>query len=138
MGYNQIISGSMSNTSNEEKVLLGRALRKKEIAIQNFNLGYYDETAINLQVGLELFLKSKLLTYGIDYPRTQSLVSLIGLLIKITKNITLKEIRKTDLQTLLNLESAHILAVYNTDKIYTKEELLQFINICNKVYKSGV
>ena len=128
----------MSNTSNEEKVLLDRALLKKEIAIQNFNLGYYDEAAINLQVGVELFLKSKLLAHGIDYPRTHNLVSLIELLIKITKNTILKEIRKTDLQTLLNLESAHILAVYNTDKIYTKEELLQFINICNKVYKSGV
>ncbi|GBC71470.1 hypothetical protein HRbin02_01254 [Candidatus Calditenuaceae archaeon HR02] len=64
----------------EVDVLLTRSRQFLETAEHQYGRGFYDLAAFSLEQSLQLYLKAKLVEYGVDYPRTHSVRRLLELL----------------------------------------------------------
>lgn len=64
----------------EERHLLKRSKESLETAECQTNKNFYDLAVFSLEQALQLFLKSKVLAEGINYPRTHSVRSLLEIL----------------------------------------------------------
>ncbi len=65
---------------SEVDALLTRSRQFLETAEHQYERGFYDLAAFSLEQALQLYLKAKLLEYGVDYPRTHSVRRLLELL----------------------------------------------------------
>ena len=67
----------------EEKNLLRRSKEFLTTAEYQKSKGFYDLAAFSLEQALQLFLKSRILAQGINYPRTHSVRELLEILSKV-------------------------------------------------------
>lgn len=122
----------------EEKNLLRRSKEFLDTAEYQKSKGFYDLAVFSLEQALQLFLKSKILDQGINYPRTHSVRELLEILSKIAP-----EDRKTVIKTILQkyvlelgmLEDAYITSRYIMRK-FTEEETDKLIKTVKDVMKN--
>jgi HEPN domain-containing protein len=108
----------------EEKNLLRRSKEFLNTAEYQTNQGFYDLAVFSLEQALQLFLKSKILAQGINYPRTHSVRELLEILSKIApenRKLSIKNILQKYLLELGMLEDAYITSRYIMRK-FTKQE----------------
>ena len=77
--------------------------------------GYFTVASSSFHRSLELFLKSRLLIHGVEYPRTHSLKSLIEIIANATEkkcSVTAREFLNTYIMDLALLEDACITSRY--------------------------
>jgi HEPN domain-containing protein len=65
---------------DEAAYLLERSKEFLETAKYQINKGFYGLSVFSLEQALQLFLKSKMLASGVDYPRTHSVRALLEML----------------------------------------------------------
>lgn len=109
----------------EEQSLLKRSRDFSETADYQINNHLFDLATFSLQQALELFLKSKILAQGAEYPKTHSVRKLLKLLLEITtenKRAIVKEILDRHLLELGILEDAYITSRYVTRE-FSREEV---------------
>lgn len=101
----------------------------------HYNNEDYDLAAFSLEQSLQLFIKAKLLEYGINYPHTHSLFKLLSILADITDNDRIVELSKTYSLEIAHLEDAYILARYSSRE-YKKDEVSRLFNAVEEVIKA--
>jgi HEPN domain-containing protein len=69
----------------EEKNLLKRSKEFLETAEYQASKDFYDLAVFSLEQALQLFLKSKILAEGINYPRTHSVRELLEILSEVAQ-----------------------------------------------------
>lgn len=108
----------------EEENLLRRSREFLDTAEYQKSKGFYDLAAFSLEQALQLFLKSKILAQGINYPRTHSVRELLEILSKIApenQRPTIKAMMQKHILELGMLEDAYITSRYIMRE-YTREE----------------
>jgi len=122
----------------EEKNLLRRSKEFLETAQYQADKGFYDLAVFSLEQALQLFLKSKILAKGINYPRTHSVRELLEILSEIASEKE-KPIIKNELQKHLlelgMLEDAYITSRYIMRE-FTKEETLKLTKTVKEIMKN--
>ena len=122
----------------EEKHLLKRSKEFLETAEYQTSKGFYDLAIFSLEQALQLFLKSKTLAEGIDYPRTHSVRSLLEILSDITpenKKPIIKSTLKNYLLELGMLEDAYITSRY-VMREFTKREAEKLTKAVKEIMKN--
>ena len=103
-------------TSREEaKYLLKKPKEFLETAKFQINRSFYGLAAFSLEQALQLHLKSKLLTLGVDYPRTHSVRALLEMLRDLTseeERMAINDLLDKYLMELGTLEDAYITSRY--------------------------
>jgi HEPN domain-containing protein len=108
----------------EEQRLIKRSKDFLETAKYQINNGFYDLATFSLQQALELFLKSKVLAQGVDFPRTHSVRALLEMLSNLAvenEKTAIKNILENYMLELGMLEDAYITSRYITRE-FTKQE----------------
>lgn len=122
----------------EEKNLLSRSKEFLETAEYQASKGFYALAVFSLEQSLQLFLKSKILAEGINYPRTHSVRELLEILSQITSE-NKKPMVKSALQNYLLelgiLEDAYITSRYVMRK-FTKEETEKITKTVKEIMKN--
>lgn len=122
----------------EEKNLLRRSKEFLNTAEYQTNQGFYDLAVFSLEQALQLFLKSKILAQGINYPRTHSVRELLEILSKISpenRKLTIKNILQKYLLELGMLEDAYITSRYIMRK-FTKQETEKLTKTVKEIIKN--
>jgi len=122
----------------EEKNLLRRSKEFLDTAEYQTNQGFYDLAVFSLEQALQLFLKSKILAQGINYPRTHSVRELLEILSKIApenRKLTIKNILQKYLLELGMLEDAYITSRYIMRK-FTKQETEKLTRTVKEIIKN--
>ncbi|MDW8022253.1 MAG: HEPN domain-containing protein [Nitrososphaerota archaeon] len=119
----------------EEKSLIQRSKNFLETAEFQIGRGFYDLAAFSLEQALQLYLKSKLLAEGGDYPRTHSVRAILKMLSEIVSEEKKNQIEKVLENYLLELgmlEDAYITSRYTTRE-FTKEELEKLVKAVKEI-----
>jgi HEPN domain-containing protein len=74
------------------EVLMKRSRRFLDLAKYNIEKGDYDLAAFNLEQGLQLYLKAKILKNGAKFPHTYDLIDLLEFLYEIKKDESIRRI----------------------------------------------
>ena len=111
------------------KKLIKRSERFFVNALKDFEEKEYDVAMFNLEQSLQLFLKAKILSKGIQFPKTHEIEKLIEFLSKIEKEIKLNEKEK---KVLKNLEQAYISSRYLPFS-FSEEEVRDAIELVKKI-----
>jgi HEPN domain-containing protein len=122
----------------EEKNLLRRSKEFLNTAEYQTNQGFYDLAVFSLEQALQLFLKSKILAQGINYPRTHSVRELLEILSKIApenRKLSIKNILQKYLLELGMLEDAYITSRYIMRK-FTKQETEKLTKAVKEIIKN--
>ena len=122
----------------EVEHLIERSRRFLETAEYQIDRGFYDLAAFSLEQALQLFLKSKLLENGVDYPRTHSVRTLLEILQRVVS-----EDRKKAIQDVLNkyllelgiLEDAYITSRY-VMREFREEEVRRLLQVVKEVMRA--
>lgn len=123
----------------EERHLLKRSKEFLETAEYQTNKNFYDLAVFSLEQALQLFLKSKALAEGINYPRTHSVRSLLEILSDIVpenKKPIIKSILKNYLLELGILEDAYITSRY-VMREFTKQEAEKLTTAVKEIMKNA-
>ena len=99
----------------EEKRLLKRSRGFLETAEYQIGRGLYDLAAFSLEQALQLFLEARLLTVGVEYPRTHSVRALLEILSEVVtedKKAVIRGVLENFLMELSVLEDAYITSRY--------------------------
>lgn len=123
----------------EERHLLKRSKEFLETAEYQTNKDFYDLAVFSLEQALQLFLKSKVLAEGINYPRTHSVRSLLEILSDIVpenKKPIIKSILKNYLLELGMLEDAYITSRY-VMREFTKQEAEKLTTAVKEIMKNA-
>lgn len=123
----------------EERHLLKRSKESLETAEYQTNKNFYDLAVFSLEQALQLFLKSKALAEGINYPRTHSVRSLLEILSDIVpenKKPIIKSILKNYLLELGILEDAYITSRY-VMREFTKQEAEKLTTAVKEIVKNA-
>jgi HEPN domain-containing protein len=115
----------MMTRKEEEKQLLKRAEDFLKTAEYQKSEAVYDLAIFSLEQALQLYLKSRLLAQGVDYPRTHSLRRLLEMLARTVpedKNAAIKCISENYTLELGMLEDAYITSRY-VMREFTKKEV---------------
>jgi len=99
----------------EEKRLLKRSRDFLETAEYQIGRGLYDLAAFSLEKALQLFLEARLLTEGVEYPRTHSVRALLEILSEVVtedKKAVIRGVLENFLMELSVLEDAYITSQY--------------------------
>lgn len=124
----------------EEKHLIKRSKEFLETAEYQKSKGFYDLAAFSLEQALQLFLKSKLLAEGVDYPRTHSVRTLLEILSDLVpedKESTIKSILENYLLELGMLEDAYITSRY-VMREFTKQEAEKLTKAVKEIMKNVI
>lgn len=121
----------------EAKWLERRALEFLETSKFQEREGFYGLACFSLEQALQLFLKSRLLLRGVDYPRTHSVRRLIEILIEVTDEACsrgLKELSVKHELELALLEDSYITSRY-VIRDFSKEEVRRLMSVVEEVMK---
>lgn len=124
----------------EEKHLIKRSKEFLETAEYQTSKGFYDLAAFSLEQALQLFLKSKVLAEGVDYPRTHSVRTLLEILSDLVpedKESTIKSILENYLLELGMLEDAYITSRYAMRE-FTKQEAEKLTKAVKETMKNVI
>lgn len=124
----------------EEKHLIKRSKEFLETAEYQTSKGFYDLAAFSLEQPLQLFLKSKVLAEGVDYPRTHSVRTLLEILSDLVpedKESTIKSILENYLLELGMLEDAYITSRYAMRE-FTKQEAEKLTKAVKEIMKNVI
>ena len=131
--------GEYAVTRREEvEHLIERSRRFLETAEYQINRGFYDLAAFSLEQALQLFLKSKLLENGVDYPRTHSVRTLLEILQRVVSEDKRKVVRDALNKYLLELgilEDAYITSRY-VMREFREEEVKRLLQVVKEVMKA--
>ncbi len=95
--------------------------------------GYFTVASSSFHRSSELFLKSRLLIHGEEYPRTHSLESLIEIIANATeKKCPAREFLNTYIMELALLEDAYITSRYFSRE-YSREEIIRLQRVAKEV-----
>jgi HEPN domain-containing protein len=122
----------------EEKHLLKRSREFLETAKYQTREGFYDLAVFSLEQALQLFLKSKVLAEGVDYPRTHSVRTLLEILSELVpenKKLNIKSILENHLLELGTLEDAYITSRY-VMREFTKQEAEKLTKAVKEIMKN--
>ena len=121
----------------EENRLLKRSRGFLETAEYQTGKGFYDLAVFSLEQGIQLFLKARVLTEGVDYPRTHSVRALLEMLSELVpenKKSTVKNILENYLLELGMLEDAYIPSKY-VMREFTKQEAEKLTKSVKEIMK---
>ncbi|OYT53936.1 MAG: DNA-binding protein [Candidatus Hecatellales archaeon ex4484_218] len=121
----------------ELRLLKERSKRFFETAKLQIKHQFYDLAIFSLEQALQLFLKTKLLDFGVDYPKTHSVRKLLEIIFEVTpKNykVKVKEVLDKYLLELGILEDAYITSRYVVRE-YRKEEAEKLLKVVEDVIK---
>ena len=124
----------------EEKHLIKRSKEFLETAEYQTGKGFYDLAAFSLEQALQLFLKSKVLAEGVDYPRTHSVRTLLEILSDLVpedEESTIKSILENYLLELGMLEDAYITSRYAMRE-FTKQEAEKLTKAVKEIMKNAI
>jgi len=122
----------------EVEHLIERSRRFLETAEYQIDRGFYDLAAFSLEQALQLFLKSKLLENGVDYPRTHSVRTLLEILQRVVSEDKKKVIRDALSEYLLELgilEDAYITSRY-VMREFREEEVRRLLQVVKEVMRA--
>jgi len=122
----------------EVEHLIERSRRFLETAEYQIDRRFYDLAAFSLEQALQLFLKSKLLENGVDYPRTHSVRMLLEILQRVVSDDKKKVIRDVLNEYLLELgilEDAYITSRY-VMREFREEEVRRLLQVVKEVMKA--
>jgi len=126
----------LSMTSrNEIQYLLMRSKEFLETAKYQLANGFYSLAAFSLEQGLQLFLKSKTLARGVDYPRTHSVRALLEMLWSLVaeeEKLVIRQLLDEHLLELGMLEDAYITSRY-VMREFRKEEVERLRKVVEEV-----
>jgi HEPN domain-containing protein len=128
----------MTTRREEEERLLKRSRDFLETAEYQITKGFYDLAAFSLEQALQLFLKAKVLTEGVDYPRTHSVRALLEILSEIVpenKKSKVKGVLENYLLELGVLEDAYITSRY-VMREFTKKEVEKLAKAVKEMMKN--
>ena len=111
------------------KKLIKRSERFFVNALKDFEEKEYDTAMFNLEQSLQLFLKARILSKGVQFPKTHEIEKLIEFLSKIEKEIKLGEKEK---KVLKNLEQAYISSRYLPFS-FSEEDVRDAIELVKKI-----
>ena len=123
---------------NEYQILKSRSEEFLDSAEYQLDKGYFTVSAFSFHQSLELFLKSRLLIRGVEYPRTQSLKSLIEIIANVTEkkcSAAARELLNTYILELALLEDAYITPRYFSRE-YSREEIIKLQTVAREVVKA--
>ena len=133
--------GEYTVTRREEvEHLIERSRRFLETAEYQINRGFYDLAAFSLEQALQLFLKSKLLENGVDYPRTHSVRTLLEILQRVVSEDKRKVVRDALNKYLLELgilEDAYITSRYIMRE-FREGEVKRLLQVVKEVMKAVI
>ena len=121
----------------ELRLLKERSKRFFETAKLQIKHQFYDLAIFSLEQAFQLFLKTKLLDFGVDYPKTYSVRKLLEIIFEVTpKNykVKVKEVLDKYLLELGILENAYITSRYVVRE-YRKEEAEKLLKVVEDVIK---
>jgi HEPN domain-containing protein len=122
----------------EERNLARRSEEFLDTAKYQAGKGFYDLAVFSLEQALQLFLKSRILSLGMSYPRTHSVRRLLETFSEIAsgeKKSVLKEILEKYLFELGALDDAYITSRYVTRE-YRKEEVEKLEKVVREIIKN--
>lgn len=120
--------------------MLKRSRDFLDTAEYQISRGFYDLAAFSLEQALQLFLKARLLSKGVDYPRTHSVRVLLEILSEITsenKKSNVKEILENHLLELGVLEDAYITSRY-VMREFTKQEVEKLMKAVKEIMENVI
>jgi HEPN domain-containing protein len=110
--------------------LLDRSRKFKDASEFHLSRGDYDLAVFNVEQSLQLFLKAKLLEFGVDFPRVHSLRKLFLLLGQVLDKVDVFKVFENDRSIeFASLEDAYITSGY-FPRDFSKgeaERLLKFL-----------
>ena len=127
----------LMSKQEEEKSLLRRSERFITTAKFQLSRGFYDLAAFSLEQALQLFLKAKLLSCGVDYPRTHSIRALLEMLQEVSseeKRHTIRRLLDCYLMEFGVLEDAYITSRY-VMREFRIEEVERLARVVEEVVK---
>jgi len=122
----------------EEEQLLVRSKQFLETAEYQITRGLYGLAAFSLEQALQLFLKSKMLTAGADFPRTHSVRTLLEILSDLApeeKKASMKSMLNSCLLELGMLEDAYITSRYLPREI-KRDEVERLMRVVKEVMEN--
>lgn len=123
----------------EEEQLLKRSKEFLNTAEYQTDEEFYDLAAFSLEQALQLFLKSKLLAEGFDYPRTHSVRTLLEMLSNLVpenKRNAIKRVLDSYSLELGMLEDAYITSRY-VMREFTKQEIEKLTKAVKEIIKDA-
>ena len=123
---------------DESKHLLKRSMEFLETADYQISRGLYGIAVFSLEQALQLFLKSKMLVAGVDYPRTHGVRALLEILSELEsdkKKTSIKQVLSNYLFELGMLEDAYITSRY-VMREFSREEAQRLIKTVKEVMKN--
>ncbi len=130
--------GLVVTRKEEEEHLLGRSKQFLETAEYQIARGLYGLAAFSLEQALQLFLKSKMLTAGADFPRTHSVRTLLEILSDLApeeKKASMKSMLNSYLLELGMLEDAYITSRYLPREI-KRDEAERLMKVVKEVMEN--
>jgi HEPN domain-containing protein len=122
----------------EAEHLLTRSKEFLETAEYQIGKGFYGLAVFSLEQALQLFLKSKMLMSGIDYPRTHGVRALLELLSELAledEKASINRVLDTYLLELGVLEDAYITSRYVTRE-FRREDAQRLMIAVKEVMKN--
>ncbi|MCS7365673.1 MAG: HEPN domain-containing protein [archaeon GB-1867-035] len=121
---------------SEIEYLMKRSKEFLETAKIQIERGYYNLAAFSLDQSLQLFLKAKLLSKGVEYPKTHSLRRLLEILAEVSSEKgRIQELLDTYLLELGILEDAYITSRY-IGREFRKKEVEKLEKAVMEIMKS--
>jgi HEPN domain-containing protein len=133
-----IKEGWLMTRKEEEKQLLKRSKEFLKTAKYQTDENFYDLAAFSLEQALQLFLKSKLLAEGFDYPRThgvRTLLEILSNLVPENKKTAIKHLLDSYSLELGMLEDAYITSRYIMRE-FTKQEIEKLTKAVKEIMKN--
>jgi len=121
----------------EEERLLKRSREFLETAKYQIDKGFYDLAAFSLEQALQLFLKARLLSEGVEYPRTHSVRALLEILSEVVnegKKAVVKGALEKYLMELSVLEDAYITSRYIM-RDFSRQEVEKLVKAVKEIMR---
>jgi len=135
---NRVGEGLVVTGKEDAEHLLARSKQFLQTVEYQISKGFYGLAVFSLEQALQLFLKSKMLTAGADFPRTHSVRALLEILSDLAperEKLSMKNMMKNRLLELGTLEDAYITSRY-VMREFTKEEAERLMKVVKEVMKN--
>lgn len=118
----------------EIKMFLKRSVKFEKNAVWNLEQGDYDLAVFHVEQAMQLLVKAKLLELAGDFPKTHSIIALLELLYKITRDEKIKKFIKENRVKLARLIDAYVSSRYFVREFY-REEAIEALNLFKELKK---
>ena len=118
----------------KEEFLKRRAMEFYKLARRNFEDGFYNISAFEIEQACQLYLKYILFKKAGDYPKVHFLTVLLEELHKAIGDIRIKEFLKENTLALQSMESAYLSSRY-LGKEYNRDEVESLLDFADKLVK---